>query len=67
MPNKEIARILTRLVQFEENPRPIGIQKLHDQEGYRIRTGNYRVLFEISDKEKKIFVYRIKHRKEVYR
>jgi len=45
----------------------MGVQKLHDKEGYRIRSGNYRILFEIDDQVKSVFIYRIKHRREVYR
>jgi mRNA interferase RelE/StbE len=67
LPDKEVVKIARRLTQLQENPRPIGIQKLTDQEGYRIRIGDYRILFEIEDKEKKVFIYRIKPRKEAYR
>ncbi len=67
LPDKEVVKIVRRLTQLHENPRPVGIQKLTDQEGYRIRIGDYRVLFEIEDEEKKVFIYRIKHRKEAYR
>lgn len=67
LPDKEVVKIAKRFLQLQENPRPVGIQKLTDQEGYRIRIGDYRVLFEIEDEEKKVFIYRIKHRKEAYR
>jgi mRNA interferase RelE/StbE len=67
LPDKEVVKIARRLTQLQENPRPIGIQKLTDQEGYRIRIGDYRILYEIEDKEKKVFIYRIKPRKEAYR
>ncbi len=67
LPEKEIFKILSRISQLESEPRPIGIQKLNNQEGYRIRSGNYRVLYEIDDKAEFILIYRIKHRKEVYR
>lgn len=48
-------------------PRPPGSIKLTAEEGYRLRTGPYRILYRIDDREKIVFVYRIKHRKEVYR
>ncbi|MBW8049663.1 MAG: type II toxin-antitoxin system RelE/ParE family toxin [Cytophagales bacterium] len=67
LPVKEVVRIALRIQTLEDNPRPFGIQKLSVDEGYRIRSGNYRILFEIDDKEKLIFIYRIKHRKDVYR
>ncbi|MBI3006256.1 MAG: type II toxin-antitoxin system RelE/ParE family toxin [Ignavibacteriales bacterium] len=49
------------------NPRPFGVQKLFGENGYRIRVGRYRVLFEVHDGQRKVFIYRIKHRKDVYR
>ncbi|MDP1676858.1 MAG: type II toxin-antitoxin system RelE/ParE family toxin [Bacteroidota bacterium] len=67
LPDKEAFKILSRIAQLESDPRPIGIQKLHHKEGYRIRSGNYRILYEIDDKKESILIYRIKHRKEVYR
>jgi mRNA interferase RelE/StbE len=66
-PDKQATKILSRIGNLENNPRPVGVQKLNDQEGYRIRSGNYRILFEVDDSKKIVFVYRIKHRKEVYR
>jgi mRNA interferase RelE/StbE len=59
-------RILREFRSLAENPRPFGGLKLTDEEGYRIRVGNYRVLYRIDDTAKKVFVYRIKNRKDVY-
>ena len=67
LPDKEVKKILARATQLEEDPRPIGVQKLTQKEGYRIRSGNYRILFEIVDKSKTISIYRIKHRKDAYK
>jgi len=67
LPDKELKRIASRLEQLRINPRPIGVQKLSDEEGYRLRSGNYRILFIINDKIKNIFIFRIKHRKEAYK
>lgn len=67
LPDKEVKKIAKRLLQLKENPRPIGVQKLSSDEGYRIRIGNYRILFEVNDESQIIFVYRIKHRKDVYK
>lgn len=60
-PDKEVKRIVIRISQLFINPRPIGTQKLSDIEGYRIRAGNYRVLYEIDDRIKTVYIYRIKH------
>ena len=67
LPNKEAEKISFRIFQLQDNPRPVGIQKLNNEEGYRIRSGNYRVLYEVNDKLKIVYIYRIKHRKEVYK
>ena len=60
-------RIATRLLALEENPRPAGVKKLQGQESYRLRVGDYRILYTIDDKSKKVFVLAIGHRREVYR
>ena len=67
LPGTEVERILFRIENLSLNPRPFGVQKLNNEEGYRIRSGNYRVLFEIDEKRKIVSVYKIKHRKDVYR
>ena len=60
-------RIVTRLLALEDNPRPAGIKKLQGQESYRLRVGDYRILYTIDDKSKKIFIVSVGHRREVYR
>ena len=67
LPDKEAEKILSHIYKLQEEPRPVGIQKLTNEEGYRIRSGNYRILFTIEEKSKTVFIYRIKHRKNVYR
>ena len=46
------------------NPRPINSKKLTEKEGYRIKVGNYRILYTIDDKGKTVIVYRINRRNE---
>jgi mRNA-degrading endonuclease RelE of RelBE toxin-antitoxin system len=41
LPDKEVKRILQHVTKLSDDPRPIGIQKLSNEEGYRIRSGNY--------------------------
>jgi len=55
------------LISLKENPRPLGVKKLKGQEGYRIRLGNYRILYLVDDREKKIEIFSIARRKEIYR
>lgn len=60
-------RVLRRLLALEENPRPSGIKKLQGQESFRLRVGDYRVLYTIDDKSKQVFILGVGHRREVYR
>ncbi len=48
-------------------PRPTGCEKLSDQERYRIRQGDYRIVYSVDDERKRIDVVKIGHRREVYR
>jgi len=59
--------IKKKMLALSENPRPFGCKKLTADEGYRIRSGNFRVLYRIDDHAKEVIIYRIKHRKEAYR
>jgi len=53
---------------LEKNARPHGVKKLSGtKDGYRVRVGDYRILYTINDRKKIITVYRIRHRSEVYR
>lgn len=67
LPETEVIKILSKISNLGSEPRPVGVQKLHDQEGFRIRSGNYRVLFEVNNSGKTVLIYRIKHRKDVYK
>ena len=60
-------RIKRKLLSLESNPRPIGAQKLHGQNVYRIRVGDYRILYVIDDAGKRVEVIGIAHRREAYR
>ena len=67
IPNKEIKRILQSIDQLIENPRPINSKKLSASEKYRLRVGDYRVLYEIQDQRLIIFIVKIAHLKEAYK
>lgn len=60
-------RIVGRLVDLKREPRPLGAKKLRGREGYRIRVGDYRVLYVVDDIKLEIEIYSIGHRREVYR
>jgi mRNA interferase RelE/StbE len=51
-----------------QDPRPHGCEKVKTMPGYlRIRSGEYRILYEVKDKEKLVIINRIRHRREAYR
>ena len=61
-------RILAALTLLEENPQPDGVKKLAgDDNAWRIRIGDYRVLYEIRDGQLLVVIFRAAHRREVYR
>lgn len=55
------------LEDLSNNPRPPGAKKLTGQDGYRVRTGDYRILYTIDDRKRMVRIYRIGHRREIYR
>lgn len=61
-------RIVKRLRMLKENPRPQGVKKLAGEEDlYRIREGDYRIIYTIQDKQLIVLVVKIGDRKEIYR
>ena len=67
LPNEAYQRVKAAIFKLAENPRPGGCRKLSGRDGWRIRIGNYRVIYELNDAEKKVFVLHIGHRRDVYR
>lgn len=67
IPKKELLRILIKIESLQDNPRPVGSQKLTGQERYRIRQGRYRIVYSIQDYELTVWVVKVGHRKEIYK
>ena len=67
LPEKDLKKILKRIKMLGDDPRPSGCEKLTGQERYRLRQGNYRILYSIQDDELTIWVVKVGHRKDVYR
>ncbi|MGO8751580.1 MAG: type II toxin-antitoxin system RelE family toxin [Thermoguttaceae bacterium] len=61
---ESIDRTITAL---KTNPRPNGYKKLSNNTTYRVRDGNYRILYEIDEESKVILITRVQDRKEVYK
>jgi mRNA interferase RelE/StbE len=63
----DLKKILSRIEHFRNDPRPTGCEKLTGFELYRIRQGNYRIVYSIQDNELTVWVVKVAHRKDVYR
>ncbi|MGB8645256.1 MAG: type II toxin-antitoxin system RelE/ParE family toxin [Anaerolineae bacterium] len=55
------------ILELANNPRPPGCTKLQGREGWRIRQGDYRVIYEIDDEQHTVIILRVRHRREAYR
>ena len=67
LPDEVVRRTLARLAQLETDPRPADVKKLKGRDAWRIRVGDYRVIYEIQDRQVQILVITIGHRREIYR
>ena len=68
LPDDVYDRIAEKIEQLAEDPRPDGVVKIKGSDNeYRIRIGDYRVRYEIDDKELIILLLQCTHRKDVYR
>jgi mRNA interferase RelE/StbE len=68
LPTNIAARILEKIEALTENPRPHGCKKLQSPtQLWRIRTGEYRIVCKIDDKNKEVDVSVVRHRSEAYR
>ena len=69
LPQNIRARVDVRLQQLANSPRPPGVVKLSGESDshWRIRVGEYRILYQIDDSRHIIEIYRIKHRRHAYR
>jgi mRNA interferase RelE/StbE len=54
------------IINLTENPRPQGCKKLRGRDGYRIRVGNYRVIYDIFDAKLIVDIITLGHRKDIY-
>lgn len=65
--SKPYESIKKKIYSLRDEPRPPGCRKLADHPGWRIRVGDYRVVYEINDEARRVTVLRVGHRKEIYR
>lgn len=67
IPKKDVKKIVAAVRSLADDPRPPASKKLSGQERYRLRQGNYRIIYSIEDYVLTVCVVKIGHRKEVYR
>ena len=68
LPRSAFHRILPQIKSLAEDPRPFGCRKITGSKNdWRIRVGDYRIIYEINEKANAVRVMRVRHRREVYR
>lgn len=66
LPPKDYQAIKLKILALGENPRPRNCKKLKGRDGFRIRQGNYRIIYDIKDEILTVRVITIGNRKDVY-
>ena len=66
IPEPDYSRVKKAILDLADNPRPHGCKKLKGRDGYRIRQGDYRIIYEIHDNVLTVLVLAAGHRKDIY-
>ena len=67
LPKRALIKILDRIGERADDPRPRGCEKLTGEEKYRVRQGKYRIVYSIQDHELTIWIVKVAHRRSAYR
>ena len=67
IPKKDLQKLTKMIQSLSINPRPHGCEKLSGQERYRVRKGNYRIIYSIEDDILIVYIVKIGHRKDIYK
>jgi len=67
LPAKDRGRVAARIQQLSSDPRPPGCEKLSGEDRYRIRQGNYRIIYSVEDQVLTVMVVKVGHRRDIYR
>ena len=67
LPEEAYRQAKEAIASLGSEPRPTGCQKLVSREGWRIRAGDYRVIYEIDDTKRIVTVLHVGHRRDIYR
>ncbi|UCB44557.1 MAG: type II toxin-antitoxin system RelE/ParE family toxin [Spirochaetota bacterium] len=64
---KDRQKVVQRIQDLANNPRPPGCEKLSQQNRYRVRQGWFRIIYSVDDREKRVLVVKVGHRRDIYR
>lgn len=64
---KQAKRILIQIYLLADNPFPHGVEQLTGKKAFRIRVGDYRIIYEVQNTQLLVWVIRVGHRREVYK
>ncbi len=68
LPKRDQRRVMSAIAALADAPRPDGVRKLTGiEDAYRLRVGDYRIVYQIASQVLTVFVVRVGHRKDVYR
>lgn len=67
LPKKDRRRVAARMQRLSDEPRPAGCEKLTGRDLFRVRQGKYRLLYEVQDRDLAVIIFKIGHRRDVYR
>ncbi|HUU13045.1 MAG TPA: type II toxin-antitoxin system RelE/ParE family toxin [Terriglobia bacterium] len=67
LPGEAYIRIREAVRALAQEPRPSGCRKLTARDGWRVRVGDYRVIYEIDNRERRVTILHVGHRRDVYR
>ena len=67
LPGRDFDAVIDKIKNLADSPRPRGVEKIKSTGLWRVRQGDYRIVYNINDKQQIITIVRIGHRREVYR
>lgn len=67
LPQKDLRRVVRKIQRLRSEPRPAGCEKLTGENRYRVRQGDYRVLYSVNDASHEALIVKVGHRRDVYR
>jgi mRNA interferase RelE/StbE len=67
IPARDLVKLIDRIRSLSAHPRPHGCEKMAGEDRYRIRQGDWRFIYTVDDHSKTVTIYKVGHRREVYR